>query len=272
MGAEEPVQEQHDLGGGQRRQDEERHRRDGQHGPHVDRQPPEGHPRRPHRGDGRDQVDRRRDRSEAGDEHGEVPVVGGVARGEGAFGKRRICEPADGGGGAGAVEPVAAEEAEVQQRAAEQENPEPERVQPGKGEIPRADHQRDQIVGEAEDDRDPDQEDHRGAVQREQTIERFGRHEREAGPGELQAHERGLDPADHEKDEAGHHVHDAEALVVDRDDPVMQGRREPGGARCLDGVDWCGSRHGDRRHGVSARSRDTRPAGRAGRRRASSPA
>src|SRR5439155_21472730 len=122
------------------------------------------------------------------------------------------------------VETVPADEAEVEQRAAEQEDPEPEGVQSGKRQVARADHQGNEIVREAEDDRNSHEEDHGRAVDREETIEGVGRYERESGPGELKPDQERLDASDHEKDQARDDVHDPEPLVIYGHDPVVQDR------------------------------------------------
>ena len=41
-------------------------------------------------------------------------------------------------------------------------------------------------------------------------------------PGELEAHEHGLDAARDEKGEGGHEVHDADLFVIDRGEPAAE--------------------------------------------------
>ena len=43
-------------------------------------------------------------------------------------------------------------------------------------------------------------------------------------PGELEAHEHGLDAARDEKGEGGHEVHDADLFVIDRGEPAAEPR------------------------------------------------
>ena len=160
-----------------------------------------------------------------GDQDREVPVVGRVPGREGPPGERGVGEPPDRGGGAGAVEPVAADEAEVKQESSEQQDPEPEGVQPREGEVAGPDHQGHQVVAEPEHDRDPDQEHHGRPVHGEEPVERLRGHHVEAGPGQLEPHHRRLEARDDQEDEPGGHVHDPQPLVVDRDHPLVEQRQ-----------------------------------------------
>ncbi len=183
---------------------------------------PRRHPGPAHRQRRRHEVDRGGDGADAGDEHREVPVVRGIARGEGLAGQRGIGEPADRRRRARAIEPLAADEAEVEQEAAEEEDPEPEGIEPRERQVAGADHQRHEVVPEPEHDGDPDEEHHAGAVHGEEPVERLRRDDVQAGPRELQPHQARLDPRDHEEEEAGADVHHAEPLVVDGGDPAVQ--------------------------------------------------
>ncbi len=50
------------------------------------------------------------------------------------------------------------------------------------------------------------------------------------GNGQLDAHHRGFQPADHQKQDAVEDVHQAEFLVIDRDDPLVHlVEQRPGG-------------------------------------------
>ena len=62
----------------------------------------------------------------------------------------------------------------------------------GKRHVARADHQRDKIVAEAEENRHADEEDHGGAVHGEQAVEDLRRDEVIVGNGELNAHQQRL--------------------------------------------------------------------------------
>ena len=104
----------------------------------------------------------------------------------------RVGEPANVGRGSGAVESIAADEAEVQNDAAQRTHPEAEGVQPGKGHIPRADHQRHKIVGESKQQRHADQENHSRAVHGEELIEQLRRNEVVVRDDELDADRRQL--------------------------------------------------------------------------------
>ena len=90
-----------------------------------------------------------------------------AAAGEGVLGQRCVGEPADGRGAAGG-------EAEIDEQAAEQRHPESHGVQPREGHVAGADHQRHEVVADADQDRHAHEEHHRRAVHGEQLIERVG--------------------------------------------------------------------------------------------------
>ena len=81
--------------------------------------------------------------------------------------KRGVGKPADGGGPAGG-------EAEIDEQAAEKRHPKAQRVEPRKGHVPRPDHQRDQVIPDADQDWHAHEKDHGRAVHREELIERVG--------------------------------------------------------------------------------------------------
>src|SRR5262249_40053777 len=77
--------------------------------------------------------------------------VGSGGGGEGALGQRGVGEPADGRG-------AASREAEVDEQAAEQGRPEAQRVEARKGHVAGPDHERNQIVAHADQDRNAHEE------------------------------------------------------------------------------------------------------------------
>ena len=109
--AQEAIEQQHDLGGRQRRQDDERHARTIARIIHTKRgMRPSVMPGHAHGEDRGDQVDARSRSSRTPlTRMRQIPVVGALPRREGAAGQRRVGEPADVGRRAGAVQPVAAE-------------------------------------------------------------------------------------------------------------------------------------------------------------------
>ena len=172
------------------------------------------------------------DAADAADQQADDPVVGAVSDRECRRGQRRIGKPANIGSAARSVQTAAADEAEVEDDAAECAHPEAEGVQPRKRHVARADHQRHQIVGEAEQNRHADQEDHGRAVHGEQTVERLRRNEMVVRDGQLDAHDRGFQAADHQEQDAVADVHQAESLVIDGDDPVVHAvEQRPGNFR-----------------------------------------
>ena len=136
-------------------------------------------------------------------------------------GERRVGEPADIGSAARAVEAASADEAEVQDDAAESAHPEAEGIEAREGHVARADHQRHKVIRKSEQQRHADEEDHRRAVHGEQLVEELRRNEVVVRDGQLDAHHRGFEAADHQEQDPVHDVHEAELLVIDRDDPIV---------------------------------------------------
>jgi len=124
------------------------------------------------------------------------------------------------------IESVRAEVAEIEKNAAEQKNPIAECIQPRKGHVARADHQRYEIVRHSGDDRHSHQEDHRGAVHREQPVERIRSDYVVFGNDELRSNDHRHDPGDQEKNDGRRHVHQAKPLVIDRCNPAIQRLRQ----------------------------------------------
>ena len=147
------------------------------------------HAGRAHVVDRHDEVDRadeRRDREDVQPEDPEVLAVAGhVQRRE-----RRVHRPAAARG------PVRREEAEHQHDAAEEVQPVRQRVQPRERHVARADHQRHEVVAEAGEDRDDDEEDHRRAVHRDDLVVGVLRQDVLVRRRELRADQQRQDAAD----------------------------------------------------------------------------
>ena len=236
VGAEEAVEEEHDLRRRERRDGNQDHARDDEVEPDEQRHLAERHALAPQAEDGGDQVDRRADRADAAHQETERPVVGAVATREDARGERRIREPADVRRRTAAVEALGPEEAEIEEQRTEERHPEGERVQSRERHVARADHERHEVVREAEQDRHADEEHHRRAVHGHHTVEDLRRDEMVLGHDELDPHDRRLDPGDEEEGQPGRDVHETETLVIDGHHPLVQ-RRERG--RALGGSDGC---------------------------------
>ena len=119
-----------------------------------------------------------------------------MPRREGLRGERSIGEPSDVGSITCSVEAAAAEEAEVEEDAAERGQPEAEGIQPRKRHVSGADHQRHEIVRESKHKRHGDEEDHRRAVHREHAVEELRRNEVVVRRDELDSHDGRLEAAD----------------------------------------------------------------------------
>jgi hypothetical protein len=222
MSAEIAIDAQHDLRCRKRGNCEDDHASHHEVQPSQQGHLAERHPRATHREDRGDEVHRRPNAADAGDKQAQCPEVSAVTEREWARGKRGIRKPSDVRGIAGAVESVSAEEAEVEKQTSKYREPKTQSVQPGKSHIPCANHQRNQVCAEAKQDGHRDEEDHGGAVHREQAVENLRRHEMIVWNHQLYPHHRRFDATDHEKDERVDDVHNAELLVVDGDHPGVQ--------------------------------------------------
>ncbi len=152
------------------------------------------------------------------------PRVLAAAGGEEGVGERRIAGPAGFRG--------VPEDRGVEDDPAGEQQPEGERVQARERHVARADHQRQEVVGQARHHRHDEQEDHRGAVHREQLVVGLGGDQRVLGGAQLQADHQRLDAAEDEEHEREDHVHDPDPLVV--------GGREPAHEAALLAIDAVG--------------------------------
>ncbi len=216
-GAEVAVREQHRHRGGHGRQRDDQQVAVHQDRPHEERHAAPAHALGAHVVDRRDEVDGAHQRRDAGEVDQEDPGVHAPAGRVHVVGQRRVHGPA----GPGRVE----EDARVEGHPAEEQEPERERVQAREGHVPGADHQRDQVVAEAGQHRHHEQEDHRGAVHRDQPVVGLGRDHGAVRLRQLEAHHQGLDAADDEEDEGGEQVEDPDLLVVGGGQPLEPAAR-----------------------------------------------
>jgi hypothetical protein len=87
------------------------------------------------------------------------------------LGQRRIRPPGRIRRASRTLQAHAADEAVVHHQAAQRRHPESEGIHPGKGHIPGADHQRNKVVGKADDQRHPHKKHHGGAMHGEEPVE-----------------------------------------------------------------------------------------------------
>src|SRR5580704_14132049 len=192
MSAEVAVDQQHGLRGGQRADSENHQYGADDHQPNEEWHAEQRHSFAAQAKRRGDEIDRATDGAEAAKDQSERPEIGAVAAGEGALGERRVGKPADIGRGAGALQARASEEAVVEEQAAECGHPETERVEAGKSDVANTQHQWDEIVGEANEDRHRDEENHRGAMHREEAIENFSGKYVQPRAGKLQPDQQNL--------------------------------------------------------------------------------
>ena len=183
---------------------------------------PMDHPRAPHEQDRDGEVDRADDRPRARDREPEDVPVHAAAHRVGGLGQRRVREPPG-------VRRASGDEAQVQQDAAEQREPERQRVEARERDVIGADLQGHDVVREADEQRDRDEEDHRDPVHREDLVVRARIEDVLARRRELHAEQQRLEPADGQERDAQEHVEDADVLVIHRPEDA-RGREGPGPA------------------------------------------
>ena len=210
-----PVEQQQEQGHGDHRQGERQQELGDQQHPGEDRHAEQRHARRPHVQAGHDQVDRRHQRGDTGDQKTDGVEVNTVGRRVDDAAVGRVAEPA-------AVGPAATDQPRgVEEDRAREPHPEREGVEPGEGDVAGTDLERDQIVREGGGQRHDEEEHHGDAVHREDLVVEIGTEEALVGEGQLGADQQRLDPADDEEEHGGDAVHDPDLLVVDGADPVL---------------------------------------------------
>ena len=130
--------------------------------------------------------------------------------------ERRVLGPAGGGGAA------RDEEARGHQHAAQRQQPEGQGVDPREGHVRGADLERHDVVAEARQDRDHEQEQHERGVHRERLVVERLVHELQPGDGELRADDEGEDAAGEEEDDRVDQVQDPDLLVVGGREPLVE--------------------------------------------------
>ncbi len=182
-GAEIAVGDQHGDGAGQHRDRQQQQERRHQHRPDEQRHAVQRHAGRAHVEDRGDEVDGAEQRADAGQMQREQRAVHAGAGLEGGVGQRRIQRPA----GAGFTHQQAGQD----QHEGRGQQPEADVVEAREGHVRRADHQRDEPVAEAADQRGHDrEEDHDQAVRRDDGVPFLpGRDERVARGLQLRPHD-----------------------------------------------------------------------------------
>ncbi len=221
MPADVAVDHQHDLGGRERADRDEHESAHHQVHPGEERHAAERHALAAHRENRGDEIHGSADAADARYQQRESPVVRAVAGRKGRRRERRVGEPSDVGRAASLRNRASGENAAVQEEPAEGRHPEAESIQARKRHVARADHQRNEIVSEAEEDRHGDEKDAGRAVQREQTVEGLGREKRGIRVRQLNAHKNRFDSHNDEKQQRVDDVHDPDLLVVDGGEPFV---------------------------------------------------
>ena len=216
MRAHPPVDLEHQQRGGEHRERYQHHHRGEQRVPGEDRHPEHRHAGRAHAEDRGDEVDPAQDGAEAGQHQAHDPHVGADAGRVDRAGQRGVRVPAE------RRRPARGEEAGQQDQPAEGEHVVAQQVQPRERHVGRADLQRQQLVGEPDEQRGGEQQQHDRAVHGEQLVVLLVGHEMLVRAEQLDPHEHRHHPGAQEEEERGDQVHVPDDLVVGRGQPVRE--------------------------------------------------
>ena len=216
MRARPPIEEQHRERRGERRKRHQHQHRRRDHLPGEDGNAPHRHPGRAIDEDRDQEVDRSHDRRDAGQDQAQAPhVLAGPVHAQNPR-QRRVGGPARRAGAA------LEREAREHREAAQQEQPVRVRVEARECHVGRPHHQGQQKVRDPEAERRDEQEDHRGAVDREDLVVLVRRDQRLVGMRQLQAHDVGQDSGGEKEEDRRRDVIDADPLVVGGQKPAEQ--------------------------------------------------
>ena len=137
--------------------------------------------------------------------------------------ERRIGRPARVRGAA------VGEEAQHEHEAAEHEEPVREGVQPRERHVGRADHERHEVVREAGENRNADEEHHRRPVDRDELVVVIRADDVRVRLGQLQTHDQCHQSREDEEHEGRADVEDPDPLVIRRDEPARDLAALPAG-------------------------------------------
>ena len=209
------VEQQHAERRGQDREGRDDEEIGGQRGPAEDRHPRIGHARGTDLEDRRDEIDAGEQRADAGDLDRPQIVVDTHPGRELQLRQRRIGEPAGLG-------EFADHERHVDEEHGRGGQPEGDRVEGREGDVANAELQRHREVHQADHEGHGDEEDHDRAVGRKDLVVMLRRQIalRLEGQSLLRAHHDRVGEAAQQHDERQRAIHDADALVVDRGDPL----------------------------------------------------
>ena len=140
-------------------------------------------------------------------------------------GERRVAGPA------GAERAARVEEAREHHHARDRQQPVRERVQPRERHVGRAEHERDDVVGQARERRDDEEEDHQRRVHREEAVVGLRVEVLRPRLRELRADDHRQQAAGEQEEDRRHQVLDPDHLVVGVDAEVV-----PPAVRAVAGV------------------------------------
>ena len=152
--------------------------------------------------------------------------------------QRGVGEPTDVGCGSHVIKTRCGKIAGEKKKAAEEEHPKSKGIEPGIRHVACSDHQWHQVVSKPKDPRHGHEKNHRGAVHGEKAVEDVRLQKFTTWKEELHPHQRGHHARDDEEQQARPDVHQAELLVVDRVDKLLDDTGQ--GTRLLSHTfRWC---------------------------------
>ena len=214
--AEIAVEQQHRKKRGEDRKSRDDQQVRGERRPAEDWHAHVAHAGRPHLENRGDEIDSGQQRTDPRDLQGPEVVIDTDAGREFQPAERRISDPA------GLCE-LADRQRHVRQKDACCSEPQTDRVQCRKGHVADAELQRHREVHKSDHERHRYEEDHDGAVCREDLVEMLRRQislRASGGDRLLRPHHDGVGEAAHQHEQSQHQIHDADALVIDGCEPL----------------------------------------------------
>ena len=226
---EVPVEQEHDERAPEHGEREEDQAGLGQDGPAEDVEVRPAHVLAAFGEDGGDEVDRAHrggdPREVEAEQHVVDPEPGGAGLGTAPDARRERGVHRPGGLGGLDVGEGHHDEPTPDQEGRGREHPEGDGVEPRERHVVRADQERDEVVPEREDDRRPEQEQHRDAVAGEHRVVELRPDDRLARREEFGPHQRHHQPGDHEHNDCEDAVEDTDILVIYGGEPPDQPAR-----------------------------------------------
>ena len=212
-GSKRAVKRKHDAGHGDHWQRQNQQNLSHEGGPNEDRHLEQGHARGAHVQNRCKKVNRSNQRGQSEDLNSPHPEIHGVSRVVLLQRQVGVSKPAH-------RRDLADQVGGIQQKSAEQENPEAQGVEARKSHVRGTDQKRREVVKERSAQGHDEQKDHRRAVHGHQAVISLGRDDVIVWHCQLGPHQEGVDSRDDHEQQGRNSIKDADSFVVHGGDPA----------------------------------------------------